>query len=72
MDQQKEFWKVVKQKQKNKKNQLLKFQNGLNKPFLTMKKSILKRRKVCIFPKRLDHGFCQKFKTFSLFYFNAK
>ena len=36
------------------------------------KKTILKKPKICIFPKRLVHGFCQKIKTFSMFCLNAK
>ena len=28
--------------------------------------------KICIFPKGLDHGICQKVITFSMFSFNAK
>ena len=36
------------------------------------KKTILKRPKICIFPKKLDHGLCRKIKTFSNFSFNSK
>ena len=36
------------------------------------KKAILKKPKICSFPKRLVHGFCQKIKTFSMFCLNAK
>ena len=34
---------------------------------LSSKKSIYQRPKICIFPKRLDHGFCQKISLFPYF-----
>ena len=40
--------------------------------FRLWKKTILKRPKICIFPKELDHGLCRKIKTFSNFSFNSK
>ena len=32
----------------------------------------LKRPKICIFPKGLDHGYCSKTKPFSIYCFNSK
>ena len=36
------------------------------------KQRFLKRPKISIFPKELDHGLCRKIKTFSDFSFNSK
>ena len=40
-----------------------------NKPLSTMKTSIYKSGKICIFPKGLVHGFGQKFELSSFFGF---
>ena len=37
------------------------------KTFLTIKTLISKSRKICIFPKGLIHGFCQKLRFSRLF-----